>query len=239
MRSLWSLMGAVIRNAERGGLHRDGTLLGLSPYETEARRRVWWQLQHLDMALSVGSGSMSMTLNTPWDARLPLNIEDEDINPHMIEPPEEREGLTSMSHCLWTYWVIEKQRSFRRDDGTSLGFSWAADTSLSKTDKDALIAQLEVGLNKNFVQYCDPIQPLHSLIQFLARTFVCAMRRLTLHPLAYHGKLADLSSNQRGELLEICMQALRYDVAMHSNNSIKHFRWRFQGYFQWSACKRP
>lgn len=44
-------MGVVIRNAERGGLHRDGSILGLSPYETERRRRVWWQLQHLDIAL--------------------------------------------------------------------------------------------------------------------------------------------------------------------------------------------
>ena len=106
-KSLWSLMGIIVCNAERYGLHRDGTLLGLPPYETERRRRVWWELQHLDMALGVKSGSMSLSLQAPWDARLPLNIEDEDIEPSMREAPEEREGLTSMSQCLWTYWVLD------------------------------------------------------------------------------------------------------------------------------------
>jgi hypothetical protein len=231
------MIGAVIRNAERSGLHRDGTILGLPPYETEKRRRIWWQLQHLDMALSVRCGSMSLSLNAPWDAKLPLNIEDEDIDQHMRELPIERVGLTSMSHCLWTYWVLYEQRSFCRADGSPLGFSWMSDRSVSRADKDTLIDRLETGLNKNFVQYCDPIRPLDTLIQISARAFINCMRRNTLHPLAYNGRLSDLSENHRKRLLEICIQGLEYDVILHSNPCIKNFRWRFQGYFQWSACQ--
>ncbi|KAI4223716.1 MAG: hypothetical protein L6R36_005212 [Xanthoria steineri] len=234
-KSLWSLMGIVVRNAERCGLHRDGILLGLPPYETEKRRRVWWELQHLDMALGVKSGSMSLSLQASWDARLPLNIEDEDIEPSMREAPEEREGLTSMSQCLWTYWVLDLQRSFCHADGTKLGFSWPADKSLSAVEKNTLIDRLETGLNKRYVQFCDPIRPLHLLVQILARAFICGMRRLTLHPLAHNGKISDLSEDHRKRLLDVCIQGLEYDVALHSNPSLKHFRWRFQGYFQWSA----
>lgn len=232
-------MGVVIRNAERCGLHRDGSLLGLSPFETERRRRIWWQLQHLDIALSVKSGSMSLTLTAPWDTKLPLNIEDEDIDPHMRETPKEREGLTSMSHCLWTFWVLEEQRSFCRADGSRLGFSWAAEKSLSRGEKNALIDRLEAGLNRRFVQFCDPIRPRDTLIQIAARAFTNAMRRLTLHPLAYHGRLSELSVDHRDELLDVCMQGLEYDVLLHLNPLIKHFRWKFQGYFQWSARLSP
>ncbi len=234
-KSLWSLMGIIVCNAERYGLHRDGTLLGLPPYETERRRRVWWELQHLDMALGVKSGSMSLSLQAPWDARLPLNIEDEDIEPSMREAPEEREGLTSMSQCLWTYWVLDLQRSFCHADGTKLGFSWPADKSLSAVEKNTLIDRLETDLNKRYVQFCDPIRPLHLLVQILARAFISGMRRLTLHPLAHNGKISDLSEDHRKRLLDVCIQGLEYDVALHSNPSLKHFRWRFQGYFQWSA----
>ncbi|MCJ1379801.1 hypothetical protein MMC17_002904 [Xylographa soralifera] len=234
-RSLWSMMGAVVRNAERCGLHRDGTVLGLSPYETERRRRLWWQLQHLDIALGVKSGSVSLTLIAPWDAKLPLNIEDEDIDPHMREAPKERQGLTSMSQCLWTYFILHEQRSFCRADGSKLGFTWAADKSLSRAEKLVLIDRIEAGLNQRYLQFCDPIRPLDVLIQILARSFVYCMRRLALHPLAHDDRVSKLSEYHRKELLDVCIQCLEYDVASHSSPSIKHFRWRFQGYFQWSA----
>ncbi|KAL8710246.1 MAG: hypothetical protein Q9220_005177 [cf. Caloplaca sp. 1 TL-2023] len=234
-KSLWSMMSIVVRNAERSGLHRDGTLLGLSPYETERRRRVWWQLQHLDLALGVRSGSIPLNLSASWDARLPLNIEDEDIDQHMRETPKEREGLTSMTASLWTYWVLEEQRSFRHTDGNRLGFFWLADKTLTRIEKDGLIARLESGLNKRYLQFCDPIRPRDMLTQILARSFICGMRRVTLHPLTYNGRLSDFSETHRNELLDVCTQALEYDIAMQSNSSISQFKWRFEGHFQWSA----
>lgn len=234
-RSLWSLMGIIIRNAERCGLHRDGTVFGLSPYETEKRRRIWWSLQHLDIALAVRSGSMSLTLNARWDTKLPLNIEDEDITPDMREPPPEHERLTSMSHCLWTMWVVQEQRSFRKADGTYLGFSWAAERSLSRAEKTALVDRLEAGLNKHYFQYCDPIRPLDMLIQIRGRSFVCGMRRLVLQTLVQNSKLSEVPDSERRELLDICMQALEYDAALQNTPSIAHFRVLFRDYFQWNA----
>ncbi|KAL8723574.1 MAG: hypothetical protein Q9181_007256 [Wetmoreana brouardii] len=181
-------------------------LLRLTPFETEKRRRVWWQLQHLDMILGLRSGSISLSLIAPWDTKLPLNIEDEDIDQHMREPPVERQG-----------------------------FSWLADTSMSRSEKDALLDRLDAGLSRKFVQYCDPIRPRDMLIQICARAFVCGMRRMTLHPIAHHGKLSELSENHRTALLDVCIKALEYDVALHSNNAVKDFQWRYQGHFQWSA----
>lgn len=42
--ALFSLTGIASRIAERMGLHRDGTTLGLSPLRSEERRRIWWQV---------------------------------------------------------------------------------------------------------------------------------------------------------------------------------------------------
>ncbi|PVH79988.1 hypothetical protein DL98DRAFT_588771 [Cadophora sp. DSE1049] len=43
-RAGWTLTRLVIRVAHSKGLHRDGTQLGLTPFETEMLRRLWWQL---------------------------------------------------------------------------------------------------------------------------------------------------------------------------------------------------
>lgn len=136
-------MGIVIRHAGRLGLHRDGTLLNLPPAETEKRRRILWQLQHMDIAPAIRSGSISFVLMADWDVKLPLNIEDEDISAEATDFPPERKGLTSMSCCLWTYYVLEKQRSFRRADGSRIEGSWQADRSLSREQRESYIHELE------------------------------------------------------------------------------------------------
>jgi hypothetical protein len=41
-RFVWSLTGLALRIAQSLGLHRDGTKFGLSPFDTEMRRRLWW-----------------------------------------------------------------------------------------------------------------------------------------------------------------------------------------------------
>ncbi len=47
-RALWSLTGVAVRIAQGMGLERDGVSLGLPPFETEIRRRIWWLLKTHD-----------------------------------------------------------------------------------------------------------------------------------------------------------------------------------------------
>ena len=230
-------MGLAIRNADKLGIHRDGSLLGLSPVETEDRRRLWWQLQHLDLALGVRCGLTPLTLMANWDAKLPLNIEDDDIDADatMTSFPKEREGLTSVSYCLFTYWVIDHQRHFfRTDNRTSFELSWQTSESIPKPSKDALIDQLEAKVNKKFLQFCDPLKPIDTLLQLLARMLICGMRQRTLHTNACSGKA---SEEERQVLVSACMRSLEYNVAMHSQRSLRHFRWLTKGFFPWQACE--
>ena len=235
--SLSSLMGLVLRNAEKLGIHRDGTLLGLSPVQTEERRRVWWQLQHLDLALAVRSGSTPLIMGADWDAKLPLNIEDEDIYEGIAEPPNERKGLTSMSYCLFTYWVLDQQRQFFHASKGRFALSWQSNESLPGSSKDSLIEQLENGINKNFLQYCDPIKPMDTLLQLLARALICGMRMRTLLTVAESGKAGHVSEEHRNTLLTASMQLLEYNVAMHSHPSLGNFQWLVTGFFPWQACE--
>lgn len=51
-RVLWSLIGLAIRASQSFGLHKDGVHWGLSPFEIEMRRRLWWHLCALDSRIS-------------------------------------------------------------------------------------------------------------------------------------------------------------------------------------------
>ena len=43
-RSVWTLTGLVLRMGHSLGVHRDGVQFGLDPFNTEMRRRLWWQI---------------------------------------------------------------------------------------------------------------------------------------------------------------------------------------------------
>lgn len=195
------------------------------------------QLQFLDLALAIRSGLTPSTLTADWDARLPLNIEDDDISASMTEFPKERKGLTGISYCLFTFSVLHQQRNFFLSNNRRFEFSWQSNESVPNASKDTLIDQLEENVNKNFLQYCDPLKPLDTLIQLVSRALICGMRMRKLHTLACSKHLGQVSQEQRSALLEVCMQCLEYNVAMSSQPSIKHFQWLTQGFVPWHACK--
>jgi hypothetical protein len=227
-------MGITIRNAERLGLHRDGTVLGLPPVEIEDRRRVWWQLQHLDLVLAVRIGLTPMTLTTSWDVQLPSNIEDNDINLASTTTPIERRGLTSMSYCRFTYWVLNQQRQNFIAKHGRFELSWQSNTALPATAKDDMILQLENGINQHFVQYCDPIKPLDVLLQLFARLFIAFMQIKVLHArMCKEGS----SDTDREALLAASAQSVRYNVAIQTQPQLAPFRWLSKAWFAWQACE--
>ncbi|KAF4973350.1 hypothetical protein FSARC_328 [Fusarium sarcochroum] len=229
-RSLWSLVGLISRSAEQLGIQRDGTVLGLSPIDTEERRRLWWQLQHLDLILSLKSGVTPLSFAAGWDVKLPLNIEDCDLKPESQIMPKARPGLTSFSYTLFIYYIMEKQRSFRMNQSSQQG---TRDKSLLGSLGDPMIDDLEKGLNENFLQYCDPIKPIDTLLQMTARAVVNVLRLRKLHEIRMR------SERQEDEChiahFNTCMQSLKYVVVSHSNPQLKRFTWLLEASFVWHA----
>ena len=99
-RFVWSLTGVAIRSATSLGIHRDGSQFGLNPFETELRRRLWWQICTLDSRASEDQGTEPSIVDAAFDSKIPRNINDTDIWPGMKEPPEDRVGFTDMSFVL-------------------------------------------------------------------------------------------------------------------------------------------
>ncbi|QRV72662.1 Fungal specific transcription factor domain [Ceratobasidium sp. AG-Ba] len=91
----WSQLGAAVRTAHALGLHRDGAKLGLDPFQTEYRRRIWSYLYHADRTHALLLGRPHSIQDDYTDTLPPMNIEDAELimaptaqfRPHPLSQP--------------------------------------------------------------------------------------------------------------------------------------------------------
>lgn len=235
--AMFALMGIASRIAERMGLQRDGDILGLSVLRSEERRRMWWQLQFLEIAVARHVGSIPLSLFAEWDAKLPANLEDEDLTPDTQSLPAPRKKLTGMSHCLWRYEILHTQREMRRTNGGGKGLAWMLSPRVSLEEKDALLDEVETKLGTKFVQHCELLNPLHVLIQLGIRSYLLAARRTARQPALVNAKLSEMSKKNRDDMLDICTKLMDYSIMTRTTESIKGFLWHDDNYFQWIGCE--
>lgn len=148
------------------GLHRDGARLGVSPFQAEIRRRLWWHLITRDMragedyGLDIGNSVMLTT-----DVGLPLSVEDTDICPEMKELPAVKNGWTAMSFSLIH---IKISQTMQR-----LGQILASRSLSSQMDDERakIIADLREWVEERLAQ-CNPVIPRNRMAVSCSRWLI-------------------------------------------------------------------
>ncbi|KAN0068997.1 Fungal specific transcription factor domain containing protein, partial [Elaphomyces granulatus] len=97
---VWSMTSVVVRHAQGLGLHLDGADAGLTPFDTEMRRRLWWHISVLDVWSAEKYGIEPIIHLSSYTTRFPLVIDDDDFGPASTELPTERR--ISLSACICT-----------------------------------------------------------------------------------------------------------------------------------------
>ncbi|KAF4771226.1 hypothetical protein HAV15_012464 [Penicillium sp. str.  len=99
----------LARRHDTLGLHRDGTHFDyLSPFEIEMRRRVWWTLCMLDVRASEDQGTDYTITKASFDTKIPLNLNDTDLDPESKRTLQPRDALTDMSVARVSFGMCEK-----------------------------------------------------------------------------------------------------------------------------------
>ncbi|OKL60739.1 hypothetical protein UA08_04249 [Talaromyces atroroseus] len=86
-RTIWAEASIVVRVAQGQGVHRDAERLGLSPFEIEMRRQLWWHICILDMLCSEDQGTDTQIRPEMFDTKIPSNIEGSALNPQLAVLP--------------------------------------------------------------------------------------------------------------------------------------------------------
>jgi hypothetical protein len=230
--TFWVLTGTAMRIAQRMGLHKDGEPLGLSPYDVQIRRRLFYQLRALDGYASQISGTGITIEPGTWDCKQPLNINDDQIWPGMTQSPGEQRGASEMIFFLaraeLTAWHLETMAS-KMGKLAPHKTSTLEECGSAKGDG---VDELEASIETKYLRYCDILNPLHTLLLIMARSYLNAARIRTSLPSL---RANTATSEERREVCNIVNRVMDTDSAAHANPGLKRFMWHIKTFFQWDA----
>ncbi|KAI5194831.1 hypothetical protein E4T39_08491 [Aureobasidium subglaciale] len=234
-RVIWTLTGLVVRIAQTLGVHRDGLHFNLAPFEIEMRRRLWWQICILDVRASEDHGSDPTITEQVFDTKMPLNINDEDLNPAMKKLPGERQGCTDMSFCLIRF---EVANTFRRlnyippGEPRQCGDYFA---SVTLEDKERWINECHKRLEERYLRHVDTSVPLYWVTATVARLMMSKMWLMIYHPYQRKDGGKSLSEEVRDKLFITSLENIEYSFLLETESRTEKWSWLFKTYMQWHA----
>ena len=233
-RYVWTLTGLLIRLAQGLGLHRDGQQFGLSIFETEMRRRLWWQISSLDSRASEDQGTDPSIVEQSFDTKFPLNINDEDFDPNTKEIPKEHEGATEMTFDLIRYSMgITVRRLSFAPPGE--GRCRIMSARLSTEDKERMIEDLHRYLEKKYLSHCDMSVPLHWVAATVARLILAKMWLVVHHPFSRSDAGAGLPQETKDRLFRTSLEVIEFSRLLETEKTTLKWGWLFRTYVQWHA----
>ncbi|KAI9773754.1 MAG: hypothetical protein M1835_006104 [Candelina submexicana] len=233
-RFVWTLCGLAIRIAQSLGLHRDGSAFGLSPYETEMRRRIWWSICILDIRVSEEHGSDPTIIEQSFDTKLPLNVNDDQLEPEAKDPPIEHQGCTDMTFCLIRY---EVSNTMRRLDYTPPGPGYHRDmrSAVPLAEKEKWIEDCHQRLEDKYLRYCDMTVPLYWVTATVARLIMAKMWLIVHHPFQRQDGGFSLPQDTKDRLFATSVEVIEYSRMLETERTTVKWGWLFRSFIQWHA----
>ncbi|KAI9659947.1 MAG: hypothetical protein M1821_001299 [Bathelium mastoideum] len=233
----WTMTGIALRLAQRAGLHRDQLSIGTDswPWHAEMRRRLWWQVVMMDSRAAelTGLGASFSFMN--WDTKIPLNVNDCELNIHMTELPPERVGATDMMYCLVGYEIGKFVREMRTTPSTSQAMRELQRTEQGSDELYSLIDELERRLEQKFLRYCDPLVPLHEMCLITARSAMASIRLMIHYPRHSAERSVELSPARRDMLFTNALRVIEYHNRICENKGTRKFAWSMTFRYPWHA----
>ena len=229
------LSGVAQRIGQRIGLHRDGNMLKLPPFESEIRRRLWWQIVMLEgfSQKLAGTGTGSNASALMGDVKLPANLNDSDLFPDMKKLPKESDRATEMMFFLIRCHVGEFLKRFDSPKVTFDGVWNKLTTSSVDVDtKETAIAELERLFKQKFLRHCDPSITWHLMCSHLAKAIIFMMRFMA-YGASYQGKTE--TQAEKDALFSMALQVLTSSNLVYTKKEMQGFMWHVNMHFQWKA----
>ncbi|RLL96870.1 hypothetical protein CFD26_104957 [Aspergillus turcosus] len=234
--TLFVLSGVAIRLTRKMGLHRDGSFLGLSPFDTEMRRRLWWHLVHVDFRIADVLGTRPSMDLACADTKTPLNVDDEDLHPDMTDLPPERNGITSISLCLIRHEVMVSLRNLSTSTPADMRLDVVLGPNITPAKKDNIIRQIEDQLEQKYLRYCDPANPLHTFVSIMIRFSICKMKLVAHNPRQFASSPPKDLQSERDVVFANATKLLEYVILVQGGHrGLEKYTWQIGTSALWNA----
>lgn len=219
----------------------------MSPFEAEQRRRLWWQLVIFDKRIAEITGSSITGLSScNADTRMPLNINDADLNVHAKGPPGPYAGPTEMIFCLTRVelTVAASPDNIRRTVTTPGGkplHKPVVQYSPSPASPDVVthcansllpndLAAYCSYMENVYLKQCDPKIPLHYFTLLMTRQAMCKLRIIDF--LCRSSANNDqVDENEKDNYFMEALNMVEYDNLIQSSDMLQGFRWYTYAHF--------
>ncbi|KAL8695544.1 MAG: hypothetical protein Q9224_003367, partial [Gallowayella concinna] len=246
-RVAWTLTSIAIRIAHALDLHRDDSFASLSPFNTEMRRRLWWQIIILDGRAAEDRGSDPMITENSYNTLMPSNVNDEDIDPEKTLSIVGREGYTEMTFCLICH---EVSVTIRQLNYVPPGLSFGSSTGdlPDREEKERLVNECHERLENKYLRYCDTSVPLSWVTSMVTRMIMARMWLIVHKPLQrQEGEMSPHDSNDEMKILSMATEVIEYAHVLETEPHAGKWRWFLGTWHQWYAlamtlaelCKHP
>ncbi|KAF5857009.1 hypothetical protein ETB97_006436 [Aspergillus alliaceus] len=160
-RLTWAASAVVIRVAQGQGVHRDGQKFGLSPFDTEIRRRLWWHICILDMLSSEDQGIDTQIQLGTFDTQLPTNVDGNELTPDITELPPGKPGFTDITICIIMGETFTNLYWPRR--------SLSKVSEMSSSDRENHVKIVGERIHQKYIDHFDLDIPIHWVSAMIAR----------------------------------------------------------------------
>lgn len=227
---VWSMIGLLYRLATKLGLHRDPASLGLPPFMTEMRRRLWWHICILDVRVAEDNDTDPLICEHNFDTKYPSNVNDGDLDLSMTESPRLNHNRTEMLFCLTRFDISYTARKlvFSPKFSTDNGYP-----PLTLAEKSDIIDNLLKDLEENHFRCCDLEVPICFLAVTASRLVLAKMKLIIHHPA--RSQSSGLSQEQFTVLVASSIEIIEYAHELRTNVKYSRWLWLFQQYVEWDA----
>lgn len=210
------------------GLDHDGASRGISPFETEMRRRLWWQICTLDVRTAEYYGSDPHLLESSFDTKFPSNVNDASIHPDMSASPQPTTGRTEMLFTLVRLEISNFARRMIFSENFGRANSYAA---LSIWTKCKAIDQFRDRIERQYLSQCDFAIPLDFITAASSRLILAKLKLAVLKPRTRQYEHLLMQETFR----KACVEILERARALQLYERGKQWLWLFQTYIEWDA----
>jgi len=208
------------------------------------RRRLWWQVVILDIRSSEDFGTDPSVGEYSFDVKLPLNVNDADLDPLNTQFLDPRDGVSEMTFCLIRYEILNSARRLAYTPPTGPCLERAKTFSLA--DKEQMLKELHEKLEDKYLKYCDSAGPLFWVAATVARLIVSKMS-LIVYGFHQVGTVDTLPQHIKDRLFIASIEIMEYSQLLQTESATRKWGWLFHTYVQWHAiayilrevCVRP
>ncbi|KAK7192096.1 hypothetical protein PSPO01_01668 [Paraphaeosphaeria sporulosa] len=225
-RSLSTNLAVAIRLAQHMGLHSEDLNSKHTALEAEMRRRIWWSLVLLDTRVAEMSDFKCSILLPGWDCKPPSNIHDFDLGTETKMPPAPHEMITESTFAV----VRCELANFVRHSGYWLAFNnpclmpLARRPPVGSSPAGDELAVIENLVEEKYLKFCNPANPIHFMIVWMARGYL-AKHRMLAHYARHARAPSKQTEDQRDLALGYALTLFECDTKLLSSPLTKVFTW--------------